>query len=277
MNFLYPVRELEAWMTASGTTDGSPVESGGSTTVTATEDVFYPSMVGKSIDFTTSENSYTITAYTSSTVVVVSGDASGETDAAFTITADGYYRLPDNFAGLRDGFTFDPSSTECYYDIKMASEHKVRSELMREETGRPYICAVRPVEFDPTLGQRFDVMLHPIPDADYTLNYRAIVVPERLDSVNKYRWAGLCIPVRSSSRCWPWPRSLKKRTALRPPQQIHADARRQHSPGRRDVCSGIAGAKHRPRADSRTSVAQRFSRTWRICHVRQHPVLGGGL
>jgi hypothetical protein len=71
--------------TADGTTSGSPSKDNGTTTVTATAAVFNADMVGHSLVFDVSGLSYPIVSYTSATVVVVTGDASGETDADFTV------------------------------------------------------------------------------------------------------------------------------------------------------------------------------------------------
>jgi len=99
-DFLKTSGTITTWMTATNTADGAPIYSTitGESTITAPTATFYPSMVGKAIAFTATENSYVITAYTSSTVIKVSGDASGESDGdTITVTADGSYGLGVNF------------------------------------------------------------------------------------------------------------------------------------------------------------------------------------
>jgi hypothetical protein len=73
--------------TVAGTVSGTPSKDNGTTTITATADIFVATMVGSTFTFDTSGTSYVIASHTSATVIVVTGDASGETaDDTFTIT-----------------------------------------------------------------------------------------------------------------------------------------------------------------------------------------------
>ena len=92
--FLRPRLNLTLWPTVTGT-----AAAGLTTTVTATTAKFHPSMVGHSIVFTAG-STYTITAYTSSTVITVNTTAAADSSKAFTVTADGIYRLPDDYGGM---------------------------------------------------------------------------------------------------------------------------------------------------------------------------------
>jgi hypothetical protein len=74
---------ITLWKTTTGACSG--VFSSPSTTVTATAAAFHATMVGRTLKGG-SGTEYLITAYTSTTVVVVTGDASAET--TFTVTAD---------------------------------------------------------------------------------------------------------------------------------------------------------------------------------------------
>jgi hypothetical protein len=91
---------LTGWVTNTETAVGAPSYSAPSSTVTVDTAMFYPSMVGQVLTFGTSETTWTIDGYTSSTVVTVTGDASGEAAAQeITVTATGFQRLPDDFSG----------------------------------------------------------------------------------------------------------------------------------------------------------------------------------
>lgn len=99
--FLRPYATVTLWKTATGAASGAPVKDNGTSIVTSAEAMFYASMVGHSVAFTTGGNSYVIASYTSATVVVVTGDASGEADAdVLTVTADGRYSIPSDFSGI---------------------------------------------------------------------------------------------------------------------------------------------------------------------------------
>jgi hypothetical protein len=81
----------------TGTIGGSPVydSEAGTSVVNSVSAAFAPWMIGHSIDCTISGVSYRISAYQDDTSVTVDGDASAETDAAFTIA----YGKPINCLG----------------------------------------------------------------------------------------------------------------------------------------------------------------------------------
>jgi hypothetical protein len=81
----------------TGTIGGSPVydSEAGTSVVNSVSAAFAPWMIGHSIDCTVSGVSYRISAYQDDTSVTVDGDASAETDAAFTIA----YGKPINCLG----------------------------------------------------------------------------------------------------------------------------------------------------------------------------------
>lgn len=89
--------DWNVWTTKTGAASGAPVKDNGTSTVTAAAAMFHESMIGHNVAFT-GGSSYQITAYTNTTVVVVSGDASGESDGgAMTVTADSDYAMPADF------------------------------------------------------------------------------------------------------------------------------------------------------------------------------------
>jgi len=102
-DFLTTRTTLTGWVTATETESavGGPAYDGTtSTTITVDTAMFYPSMVGQILTFGTSGTPWTIDGYTSTTVITVTGDASGEVGAQeITVTATGYQRLPDDFGG----------------------------------------------------------------------------------------------------------------------------------------------------------------------------------
>ena len=174
-SFLRPSTTLTAWTTVTGKVSGSPTHAGGSSTITATAAKFYASMVGRSFVFDTSGTSYTITTYTSSTVIKVSGDASGETaDDTFAITPDGRYGLPDTFGGLIEAPAYVYDGSSCV-DIQEISQEEMDIKL-RDSTSQStakYCCVLpRATPSQSSTGQQWDLLLYPFPSITRTLRIR---------------------------------------------------------------------------------------------------------
>lgn len=170
-SFLTPSTTIVTFPAFSKTVDGTPVKDNGTSTVTLTTADFVAAHVGQVMKFATSGNEYVIASFTSTTVVKVTGDASGETaDDGITIDNDDLL-LPDNFGGFDSHVTFD--SADGYPPIGIVGEAKIR-ELRQTSTSasRPQFGATRPKTFATATGQRWEFMLWPAPDVAYTLGYR---------------------------------------------------------------------------------------------------------
>lgn len=140
-------------------------------------------MVGGTVTFDTSGNTYTIAAYVDDEEVTLatalSGD--GETDT-FAITQYAVFDLPADFANLLgQRITFVGENTS-YPPIAVTGEAVLRVNLQRPTSslGRPQFAAVRPKANDGTGDQRYELMLWPRPDQAYTLAYRYQVRVEKL-------------------------------------------------------------------------------------------------
>jgi len=188
--FLRPQAELVIWddviaadeITVSTATYADPV-----TTITASDDVFYPSMEEKSMVL--NETSYVIDEYVSATVVKVTGDASGETDETILIASNDLFTLPWDFGGMAgDGrFTFDVDENKLA-SIRVTADAKIR--LLRQTTtssGTPYLVAIVPLSTTGSQAQRWAAQFHPPPNDVITLYYRYNILPDSLtDSSNEY-------------------------------------------------------------------------------------------
>lgn len=173
-SFLQPLGTISIWETATGAASGAPSKDNGTSTVTSAAAMFDEGMIGHNVEFTATENEYEITAYTSSTVVTVSGDASGEADAdVITVTADGIYPLPTDFGGLIDPFEYQYNSTLSRPALEEVSPGEILKGWRDTETeGTPRKWAVVPAEFTSTTGQRYKVLTYPVTEDDRTWNYR---------------------------------------------------------------------------------------------------------
>lgn len=183
-NFLTPTTSLTLWRTITGTIS-SAVHSGGLTTVTATTAVFQPSLDTSHvlIDDST-DNEYAFYSYTSTTVIVVSGDASAETDT-FAIAGNDTYRAPDNFGRLLDRMWFDGSQGQERMWIEQRSADQIEQYRSDGLSGFPRYVALVPV-LNSVGQQRWNFMFYPEPDAAYVLRYRYTVLPDVVTSSSPY-------------------------------------------------------------------------------------------
>lgn len=199
-SFLRPLGTLTLWGDVTGTTSGAPSYSAttGLSTITATSAKFLATMVGKTFTFDTSELEYTIAGYTSSTVITVTGDASGETSGdTFSVTADGDYVLPDDFGGL-DGDLYYASDDNAFYPVRLTSEGMILSHRMRETiTVSPCdkieMCAVVPVNStSASEGQRWTLMTWPglASGLLYTVTFRYHALQNALSLTRPYALGG---------------------------------------------------------------------------------------
>ncbi|MHC4176282.1 MAG: hypothetical protein ACYSWU_02180 [Planctomycetota bacterium] len=188
-SFTRPVTTSVLWATETGTVTGQGVYSSPSTTITASG-TFFPTMVGHSFVFGTSGTSYTIDGYTSATVITVTGNASAETaDDSFTITANGSYRLPDDFGGLI-GDVFFEANDGRYIPLDNTGEAElIAMQQASTSTGRPTICATSTVAATGTVGTRWNLLAWRYVDSDYTVRYQYQVLPDALATTN-YPYGG---------------------------------------------------------------------------------------
>ena len=141
--------------------------SGGVTVLTATGGTpFYETMIGKSIVVTT-VGTFTISAYTSSTVITVTGDASAASADTFSIAADGIYRLPSDFESP-DTATMRFVSESWVPDVQLCDERIVTSlRATQSQTGYPQYAYIRWGDSDGTAAHYQELVVWPEPDQYY--------------------------------------------------------------------------------------------------------------
>lgn len=184
--FMKPVATSVLWATNAATTTMT-AGGEGNATITASAATFFPTMVGHTIVST--NGSYVIDGYVSTTVVTVASDASADDGEAFQITADGHYRLPDDFGGLLGDVYFQANDGLWLPLANTGVAELLELLQVSSGTGRPTVCAVVPVNVAGTIGQRFDLAAWRIPDTNYTIRYQYQVLPDLL-TANGYPYGG---------------------------------------------------------------------------------------
>lgn len=172
---LWPSVAVDATVTVTG-----GAFAGGVTTITATAASFYPSMERKTITIT-SVGDFTISSYTSSTVIVVTGDASSASADTFSITADGNYTLPQSFGGQYSGDITYAAETNQGQRLGWGDEGTIRR--LREDddyTDYPSLAAVRIM--DGTVGRRWELVVWPTPSAVVTVQFPYDLYFDSLDA-----------------------------------------------------------------------------------------------
>ena len=196
-SFLRPQAQLTIWddvvaadaITASTATYASPV-----TTITASDDVFYPSMEEKTIVFGTSGNSFVIDSYVSATVVKVTGDASAEDGNVITIDSGDTFTLPWDFGALSGDGSFAYHRDSAHVQpIALTSDANIRQLRMGSvSSGTPYLAAITPLSTDGSQGQRHVVQFHPPPSDVFVLTYRYHILPNALvDTTAEYPYGSV--------------------------------------------------------------------------------------
>lgn len=190
-SFLKPRVELVAWATTTGTVSGDASDADPST-IDVTAAAFHDSMIGASFVFDTSGTAYPILTVASTTQITVTGNANSElTDDTFTITSDGTVRLPDAFGGIIGPLFFEQSAG-YYQPIEIVGSAEIA--LHRQQsmtTSRPQCATITPATFTAAVGQRFDLLVWPPPNTDYTLVFRYNVRPDVIPADASYPYGGM--------------------------------------------------------------------------------------
>jgi hypothetical protein len=103
------------------------------------------------------------------------------------------YELPDGFMDLLGPMTYQPGKSDLVGEITLVSEHQIRIWRQNAEwVGRPRHCALRPQSHSGAAdGQRFELVLWPVPDDEYILSYRYRIAPDLLTATLTYPPGGM--------------------------------------------------------------------------------------
>lgn len=183
-SFLRPTSTIIIWPTATGT---MTISGGAGTTCTAAAAAFYPSMVGATLVADTSSNEYTISSYTSSTVVTLASDASGDTGDTFTITPNGLYYLPSDFGGNIEEIHYVDDDYSVIDLIESRPEIVAGKWADSTDAGTPEYWSVLSKSASATTGQRWYLYVHPATEYVRTLRYRyRVLINVLTDSTSVY-------------------------------------------------------------------------------------------
>jgi len=102
-----------------------------------------------------------------------------------TVANVGNYDLPDVFASMDGPLTY-VSSHGWRAPIKIVGESQIRGMQNILRYGQPTHAAIRPKENLGTgyTGQRFELILYPIPNAEFELEFRCRINPEAMSTFN---------------------------------------------------------------------------------------------
>ncbi len=197
--FLKPINGHNwSFLTPSNTT--STVASYSTGTVTITADAGGSIVTGASTVFPSwaadghikiSGTWYSVKTRSSDTGLILD-DVSLTADALTTYTLGKVtYALPDDFMYL-DGSIWYTSGGLDYEIVTVGEQYMFKQRMSDSQVARPRYAAIRPIEtMDATVGQRFEMTLTPTPDAVYLLFYTYAVMPEDLDTTDKYPLGGM--------------------------------------------------------------------------------------
>ena len=182
-NFLKPSTTISLWPTTGGTMAVTSLY----TVTDSTNSPFVPSMLGHTIVST--NGSYVISAYTSSSVVTVSSDASADDGEAFTITPTGDYPLPADFGAMLSDRMVYPANTG-QPSIREATPEWIRARRAAgQATGYARYYAIEPAALT-AVGQRWNLLVWPTPGTLKAVHYRYKVLVDSMTDDAEYPIGG---------------------------------------------------------------------------------------
>jgi len=184
-SFLHPESSIVLWPTVTGTAavTTTAIED-------ATNDPFLPSMVGHKLIMDTSETEYTITEYTDAENVTVDSSAAADDGDTFTITPDGNYTLPDDFAEPESRLSYGADTG--YAPLGWTGADVIRAKRAGSSSGyHPMLCSLQAMELSVLIGQRWELPVWPTPATETTLYYQYLRNPAAFSADADYPVGGM--------------------------------------------------------------------------------------
>lgn len=174
--FSRPVASIVLWPTIDVDADntvtaGSYDSANTRTPITAEAASFYPSMEGRTI--TIDGTDHTIVAYSSSTVVYLSGDQSSISAKTWAMTTTGDYTLPATFGGEYNGEPTYAAGTNQGISVEWSNELSIRQwrANLSNDSGVPFWIAIRPMATTFDTRRRWELVVYPNPDEVWTIEF----------------------------------------------------------------------------------------------------------
>lgn len=136
---------------------------------------------------------YSVASRDSDTQVTLNSSGVTVSDAAAYTLACPEIDMPASFDAIDNDaeINYLPSESQWYPPIRPRGDQWIRRmEQANPEFGRPIFYSVRTVEFDPTVGSRRVIALHPVPDETYSMRAKLVLRPVMIDAVNEYPIGG---------------------------------------------------------------------------------------
>jgi len=178
--FLKPLYSIStAAVTGTVTGQGTYNAGTGLTTVTVASGTLQTRMAGFNFTYGTSGTSYVISSVTSTSIVVLTGNASAETTGdTYAVDNMEDYNMPDDFGAVVGSLTMPSTGRNSV--ITLTSEYELRKMRTVEAEGVPRLAAIRQMAFTGATGQRWELMLYPRPTETLALTMKYSILPNML-------------------------------------------------------------------------------------------------
>jgi len=101
------------------------------------------------------------------------------------------YPLPDNFERLIGNITRGVPESTSYFPISLTTSSRLRSlDALERTTGYPQYAAIEPAESTNDAPQTLILVLHPTPDASYSLEFQYQALGTMIDKDHPYPLGG---------------------------------------------------------------------------------------
>lgn len=112
--------------------------------------------------------------------------------ALTTVVDQGDYDLPVDVGAIIGTMTY--GARTAFPALKLVGEGMIRTRRQSssvQQKGRPRVMAIRPKGGDGSAEQIWEVLLEPVPNAIFTLSYRAHIRPSRITSAKPFPLSGI--------------------------------------------------------------------------------------
>ena len=184
-SFMVPESTISVWGDTEYTADSDDPDTRTVVAFAATGQTVFQSMVGKTLKFKTSGNTYTIASITENainTTETMSGEVVSDT---VTVQSDGDYLLPADHGGFVGNSLSYDEADDSYNGMTISSVARIlalrQSNVSSSSpASRPFEAACKPNSTTNESQHRAVLMVWPVPDGTYTLHYQYHAIQPKL-------------------------------------------------------------------------------------------------